>query len=174
MLASIARMRSDHPTVKFVAAAASGKVARMMEGFLEKAGLPDGLVEIQTGRSKELMQTATCGVVASGTATLEAAYYGMPYCLVYCVAWPTYLMARQLVRLPNIGLINILAGREVVPELIQADANPYEVSLWLGQALRKKEFRESMSRELLAVASRLGKPGVHQRLAHEISHLFSK
>lgn len=174
MLASIARMRSDHPTVKFVAAAASGKVARMMEGFLEKAGLPDGLVEIQTGRSKELMQTATCGVVASGTATLEAAYYGMPYCLVYRVAWPTYLMARQLVRLPNIGLINILAGREVVPELIQADANPYEVSLWLGQALRKKEFRESMSRELLAVASRLGKPGVHQRLAHEISHLFSK
>lgn len=173
MLASVSRLRKDHPEIRFVAAAASSRVARFMEELLAQSDLPDGTVGIQVGRSQELMQHSTCGVVASGTATLEAAYYGMPYCLVYRVAWPTYLMARQLVQLPHIGLINILAGREVVPELIQGEANSYEVALWLGGALGDREKRWSLSEELLSVASKLGEPGVHRRAALEIEQLFS-
>ena len=119
------------------------------------------------------MQTVTCGVVASGTATLEAAFYGMPYCLVYKLAWGTYLMARQLVKTPYIGLINILAGRELIPEYIQAEANPYEVSLWLARYLGGPQLRDDLSEQLLEAVSRLGEPGVHRRAAHEISLLFS-
>ncbi len=174
MLTAVARLLEGYPRVRFVAAAASGRVARMMEDLLAEADLPAGTVEVQYGGSQELMQEAGCGVVASGTATLEAAYYGMPYCLVYRVAWPTYLVARQLVRLPHIGLINILAGREVVPEFIQGEANAYEVANWLGRSLNDEDGRETLSRDLLEVASTLGGPGVHRRAAHEIELLLSE
>lgn len=174
MLESALRLREQVPGVRFVAAAASDKVAGVMESMLEDANLPEGVIDVQTGRSQALMQSVTCGVVASGTATLEAAYYGMPYCLVYRVAWPTYLMARQLIKLPYIGLINILAGREVVPEFIQNDANAYEVALWLRGSLEDPAARQQLSNELLEAASRLGEPGVHDRAAKEIVMLLSK
>ncbi len=174
MLESVARLREQQPGVRFITAAASKKVGDVMKVALAESGLPDGLVEIQDGGSQVLMQTVSCGVVASGTATLEAAYYGMPYCLVYQVAWPTYLMARQLIKLPYIGLINILAGRELVPEYIQSEANAYEVALWVGRHLKDPQLCEDLSKELLEAASRLGETGTHQRAAHEISLLFSK
>ena len=174
MLESASRLLRENTEIRFVAAAASEKVARVMGSFIEASGLPDDLVEVQTGESQHLMQTVTCGVVASGTATLEAAYYGMPYCLVYRVAWPTFLMAKQLVKLKFIGLINILAGRELVREFIQAEANAYEVALWLGQALANEGIRTKLSGELLEAASRLGEPGVHDRAAHEIALLFTE
>lgn len=172
MLESAQRLLRESPETRFVAAAASEKVARVMDGFLAASSLSERIVEVQTGKSQHLMQIVTCGVVASGTATLEAAYYGMPYCLVYRVAWPTFLMAKQLVKLEFIGLINILAGRELVREFIQNEANAYEVALWLGQALADVGDRAKLTGELLEAASRLGEPGVHQRVAHEIALLF--
>ena len=174
MLESVSRLLKERPGVRFVAAAASEKIARVMSGILAAGDLPDGLVEVQTGKSQHLMQVVTCGVVASGTATLEAAYYGMPYCLVYRVAWPTFLIAKLLVKLQFIGLINILAGRELAYEFVQGEANAYEVSLWLGRALANEDDRANLSRELLEAASRLGEPGVHKRAAHEIALLFSE
>ncbi len=174
MLESVARLLEERPGTRFVAAAASQKVARVMDEFLTASDLPTGLVEVQTGKSQHLMQTVTCGVVASGTATLEAAYYGMPYCLVYRVAWPTFLMAKQLVKLEFIGLINILAGRELAREFIQNEANAYEVALWLGRTLANDDERAKLSGKLLKAASRLGEPGVHKRAAHEIALLFSE
>lgn len=174
MLESVSRLLKERPGVRFVAAAASEKIARVMSGILAAGDLPDGLVEVQTGKSQHLMQVVTCGVVASGTATLEAAYYGMPYCLVYRVAWPTFLIAKLLVKLQFIGLINILAGRELAYEFVQGEANAYEVTLWLGRALANEDDRANLSRELLEAASRLGEPGVHKRAAHEIALLFSE
>jgi lipid-A-disaccharide synthase len=174
MLESARRLSQQEPEAKFITAAASDQVARVIKEALAQSDLPEGFVEVQTGQSQALMQSVTCGVVASGTATLEAAYYGMPYCLVYQVAWPTYLMARQLIKLPHIGLINILAGREVVPEFIQSEANSYEVALWLGRHLRDPQLRETLSAELREAASRLGETGTHKRAAHEIALLFSK
>ncbi len=174
MLESVRILHQRYPGVRFTTAAASAKVEVVMREALSESGLPVGLVEVQLGDSQALMQSVGCGVVASGTATLEAAYYGMPYCLVYQVAWPTYLMARQLVKLPHIGLINILAGREVVPEFIQTDANAYEVAKWLGCHLKDPDRRKLLRSELLEAASKLGRTGVHERAAEEITLLFSK
>ena len=174
MLEAVRILHQRRPALRFRTAAASGKVAEVMRELLAQSDLPEGLVEIQLGESQALMQSVGCGVVASGTATLEAAYYGMPYCLVYQVAWPTYLMARQLVKLPFIGLINILAGREVVPEFIQNDANAYEVAKWMGVYVGDSERRDLLRAELLEAASKLGETGVHERAAEEITLLFSK
>lgn len=173
MLKSAKRVLMQNKRVTFVVAAASPKVEVLIREMVAESGLPDGVVSVQLGESQKLMQTVTCGVVASGTATLEAAFYGMPYCLVYKLAWGTYLMARQLVKTPHIGLINILAGRELIPEYVQAEANPYEVSLWLTRYLGDSQLRDDLSEQLLDAASRLGEPGVHRRAAHEISLLFS-
>lgn len=174
MLEAALRVLRSHRQVRFVAAAAGEKVATVMRDLLAASSLAPGVVEIETGQSQRLMQRAGCGVVASGTATLEAAYYGLPYCLVYQVAWPTYLVARQLIKLPRIGLINIVAGREVVPELIQGEANGYEVGAWLEGMLSHRERREALSAELQEAASRLGEPGVHERAASEIAKLLTK
>jgi len=173
MLDSAQRLREQNPEAKFITAAASEKVAKLMRQMMRDGAFPDDLVEVQSGESQALMQKVTCGVVASGTATLEAAYYGMPYCLVYQVAWPTYLMARQLIKSSHIGLINILAGRGIVPEFIQSEANAYEVVLWLGRHLKDPQLRDELSRELLDAASRLGETGTHKRAAHEITLLFT-
>ena len=173
MLKAAKRVLVQDKGVTFAVAAASPKMEVLIREMLVESGLPEGVVAVQLGESQKLMQTVTCGVVASGTATLEAAFYGMPYCLVYKLAWGTYLMARQLVKTPYIGLINILAGRELIPEYIQAEANPYEVSLWLARYLGGPQLRDDLSEQLLEAVSRLGEPGVHRRAAHEISLLFS-
>ena len=159
--------------VRFVSAAAGEKVEKVMREELEKSALPAGLVRIQLGGSQELMQKVGSGIVASGTATLEAAYYGMPYCLVYGVGWATYLLARQVIKVPHIGLINILAGQELAPEFIQNDANVYEVSHWLGGMLLDPEARRAHGRILASAASKLGEPGVHLRAAKAISDLLN-
>jgi len=169
----VMRKRAKTP-IRFRAAAASERVQIMMLDLLAQSEIPEGVVEIQLGESQKLMQQVSLGVVASGTATLEAAYYGLPYCLVYRVAWPTFLMARQLIKLPHIGLINILAGREVVPEFIQNDANSYELAAWLGRYLEDEHLRDKLHKELLEAASKLGETGVHRRAADEISKLVTK
>jgi len=171
MLQVVLMVRDRHPEMKFVTAAASEKVATLMRQARTEAGL-DEVVEIRTGESQELMQEVGLGMVASGTATLEAAYYGMPYCLVYQVAWPTYLMARQLIKIEHIGLINILAGEGLVPEFIQGEANAYEVSRWLHEMIVHPKKRNTLSKKLLATAATLGEPGVHGRAAREILKLL--
>ncbi len=158
--------------VTFASAAASEKVEGVMRAELVRSGLPEGLVKIQLGGSQELMQRVGSGAVASGTATLEAAYYGMPYCLVYGVAWATYLLARQVIKVPHIGLINILAGREIAPEFIQNDANVYEVSHWFEGMLSDDEVRRAHGESLRLAASQLGESGVHLRAAGAIVDLF--
>ncbi|MDB4745461.1 lipid-A-disaccharide synthase, partial [bacterium] len=175
MLETVKVMRGrDKTPILFRTAAASERVQTMMLDLLAQSEIPEGVVEIQLGESQRLMQQVSLGVVASGTATLEAAYYGLPYCLVYRVAWPTFLMARQLIKLPHIGLINILAGREVVPEFVQNDANSYELAGWLGRYLEDENLRTKLHRELLEAASKLGVTGVHRRAADEISKLVKR
>lgn len=154
--------------LRFEAPAASGRLAaRMREMVL--AGRAGSYVTVTEGGAASLMQRASCGVIASGTATLEAAYFGLPYCLVYKMAWLTYLAARMLVRLKHIGLVNILAGEEVVKELIQAEAEPGGVSEVMRRMLQAPEPRQKLQRRLAETAAKLGGTGAHQRAAAAVS-----
>lgn len=161
------------PEVKFSTAAASLKVERLMNNLLEKHQVPADLITVQSGESAKLMQEVGCGVIASGTATLEAAYYGMPFCLVYEVAWGTYLVAMHVLKSRFIGLVNILSGKELAPEFLQADANVYEISLWLGQMLSDEDARLEQGRIMRKAASQLGEPGMHERAAAEIKLILN-
>ncbi|MEO1858181.1 MAG: lipid-A-disaccharide synthase [Rubritalea sp.] len=165
MLETARRLSSEHPLIKFQAPAASERLAIQMRALLEKAELSEELVVITTGDSHALMQSACCGVIASGTATLEAAYYGLPYCLMYRIAWPTYFIGKMLVKVDYIGLVNILAGKQVVEEFIQGDADPCHIKYALDKFLVDSEFTDTVKAELAETAAKLGEPGCHQRAA---------
>ncbi|MGB0992600.1 MAG: lipid-A-disaccharide synthase [Akkermansiaceae bacterium] len=174
MVEAARRMHSHNPEWKFEAAAASEKLAAKMEEIIQAGKLIDpSMITLKTGNSHSLMQRATCGVVASGTATLEAASFGMPYCLVYKVAWPTYGLGKMLVKVDFIGLVNILAGEQVVEELIQGEADPCHVENILTRLMTDDTEREQLQAKLLETASKLGEPGAHIRAAREIANLLN-
>jgi lipid-A-disaccharide synthase len=102
------------------------------------------------------MQRAHAGIVASGTATLEAAFFRMPFVLVYRVAWLTYVAAKIVVRIKHVGMPNVLAGREIVPEFIQHRAQPGAVAAALSRLLDESPTRQQMIAEFDSVIAQLG------------------
>jgi len=173
MLESARRLAINRPALRFEACGASPKLAARMREIAAENKL-EGRVKINDGGAHDLMQRAGCGVVASGTATLEAAWFGLPYCLVYKVAWPTYLVARAVVKIEHIGLINILAGKKVVEEFIQTDADPLQVESALARFLDNVVHREETRRQLLATAAMLGGTGAHLRAASAVARWLDR
>jgi lipid-A-disaccharide synthase len=98
-------------------------------------------------------------VVASGTATVEAALIGNPFLVVYRVSPLTYAIARRVVTVPHVAMVNLVAGRRAVPELIQHDFTPVKVALSLRALLNDEVVRQSMQDELRRVAGLLAAPG---------------
>lgn len=172
MLDAVKELRAKQPEWRFASAAASKVLMEKMSEMQARAGVPGEVLSLQLGGSHELMQRAVTGVVASGTATLEAAFYGMPYCLAYKVAWPTYLAGRALVKIECIGLANILAGRQIVPEFIQHEATGGNVASFLESMMTDPGRQEEMRGNLLEAAAKLGDGGAAGRAADAILELF--
>ena len=158
------------PTLHFQVAAASEELAREMStatGAL--APLHDRQpIQIKVGETAQIMQRAWAGIVASGSATLEAAYFRMPFVLVYKVAWPTYLAARLVVNVKHLGMPNLLADREVVPEFIQQQAKPGAIAKAAQPLMENARTRERMISEFDAIVSKLGGSGASERAARAI------
>jgi len=168
MIEVAAQLRNWRTDLNFEVPAATEKLAVEIRGQIEKAGAA-GWIKVRTGGSHELMRQAGCGVIASGTATLEAACLGIPYCLVYRVAPLTYLFAKLLVKIEFIGLVNIIAGEPVVEELVQSDANPDKVAAELKRLIESPGLASKMQGRLAGVAAMLGEPGVEKRAAGRVA-----
>lgn len=112
-----------------------------------------------------LMRYATAGMVASGTATLEAACADLPFTLLYRVSPLSFLIGKQLVKIPNIGLVNIVAGEAVVPEFLQDDLIPAKMAPVVERLLFDETARAAMQVKLAAVRNRLGEAGASQKTA---------
>lgn len=173
MVETAKRMKASDSDLKFEVPAASAKLAAQIRDLLAEADAGD-LITVTAGGSHSLMQRACCAVIASGTATLEAAYYGLPYCLVYRVAPLTYLLARMLVKIEHIGLVNILAEDGVVEELIQARAEPVAVAHNLSGFLASPAKREALQARLAETSAKLGGKGAHQRAARAVADWLSR
>ena len=113
------------------------------------------VIQIRTGETAALMQRAFVGIVASGSATLEAAYFRMPFVLIYKVAVPTYLAARLVVNVKYLGMPNLLAGKEVVPEFIQHRAKPAAIAKAVQLLMEDARARERMISEFDAIVGGL-------------------
>src|SRR5205823_8611346 len=117
------------------------------------------------GATYEALRHADVAVVASGTATVEAALLECPMVVVYRVAPLTAVFARFMVSVPHYSMVNLLAGKSVVPELIQSDFTAERVSAEVGSLLDRPEAREAMTHELRALKSCLGSRGGIERAA---------
>jgi lipid-A-disaccharide synthase len=104
-------------------------------------------------------------IVASGTATLETALMGKPMVVIYKTSWPTYFLARLLVKIPFIALVNIVTGKKIVQELLQRQASPRKISESVLHILKDRALAASMHKDLCSVRARLGGPGASQRAA---------
>jgi lipid-A-disaccharide synthase len=102
---------------------------------------------------------------ASGTATLEIALLNRPMIIMYRLSWLTYCLARLLVRVDHIGMVNLIAGERVVPELIQNDANPARLVAESRILLDNGEVRSRITAKLSKLRERLGAPGAAERVA---------
>ncbi|HEX3552215.1 MAG TPA: lipid-A-disaccharide synthase [Thermoanaerobaculia bacterium] len=111
---------------------------------------------------------------ASGTATLEVGLLGTPMVMVYRLAGWTYALARLLVRLPNVALVNLVLGRRVVPELIQGQANPERIAAEAARLLTDAAARSAMRKALAEVRGRLGAGGASGRAASEVAEMLAE
>ncbi len=104
-------------------------------------------------------------IAASGTVTLQAAISGTPMVIIYKVSPISYRLGRKLIRVKHIGLVNLIAGRRVVPELIQDGASCENIAEKAAEMLKDKNKLEKLSRELSGLKDLLGGPGASKRVA---------
>jgi len=102
---------------------------------------------------------------ASGTATLETALLETPMIIIYRMSWLTYLIARMLVRVDHIGMVNLIAGERLVPELVQNDVNPERLVAESLRLLNDGALRRNIVAKLAQLRERLGAPGAAGRVA---------
>ena len=116
------------------------------------AALPAAGAQVTlTDDARASLLHARVGVVASGTATVEAALIGTPFVMVYRLGALTWMLGRHLVKLPHYGMVNLVAGREVVPELIQNDFTPERVERAVRTLLEDGAARQAMTEALAEV-----------------------
>jgi len=132
-----------------------------------RARLEGAPVTLVHGRAYSLCAYAGAALICSGTATLEAALLGTPFAALYKLNALTYQLGKLLVKVPHFSLANIVAGREVVPELLQAEVNPGRLGRELERLL-KDETAARMKRDLHGIRERLGNPGAADRVAEHL------
>jgi len=169
MIETARRLLQLNPTLRFQVAAASKELARELSEMLRADQLADReTIEIAIGQTAAIMQRVFVGIVASGSATLEAAYFGMPFVLIYKVAWPTYVAARLVVNVDFLGMPNLLAGKEVVPEFIQHEAKPDAIVAAVRLLMEDSPARDRMISDFETTTTKLGGTGASERAAQAI------
>ncbi|MBI5214493.1 MAG: lipid-A-disaccharide synthase [Ignavibacteriae bacterium] len=147
-------------------------VASVLDMEYMKSFLRDDFpVQLLQHATYDAMACVDVALVTSGTATLETAYFKTPMVVVYKTSWLTYLIGRMLVKVKNIGLVNIVAGKQIVPELIQDKVKPLKLAVEAAAMLEDKVRRERIIQELSLIRTKLGTAGASGRVADAISTL---
>lgn len=171
MLDAARKIKQQVPNVQFYLPLAPTVSDELVEPMLRTAD-----VDVVCTRDgvHDLMQIATMGIAASGTVTLEGAIMGMPMVVVYKVAKLTYWLGRIILDLPNYSLPNIIAGRRIVPELIQHEANGERIADESMKLLTDKAYYCRMQDDLADVLTRLGEGGAVAKVARVIEEVGNK
>ncbi len=138
------RLYAERPDIRFLVPMATRETRDLFEQAIEASNAFDLPIRIVFGHAHDVLQAADAALVASGTATLEAALLDCPHIITYKVPWLTYQIMKRQAYLPWVGLPNILAGRAVVPEFIQEQANPEALAAALLRLLADMPLREAM------------------------------
>ena len=131
-------------------------------------------IKILTDETYNVMNTCDALIIASGSATLEAGIIGCPMVIIYKLNPLTYWLALMLINTPYYGLVNIVAGESVVPELIQSKANAENIAAEILKLLKNPEYCQEVRARLLLVRKNLGRPGVMKAVAASMVDSLSK
>jgi lipid-A-disaccharide synthase len=167
MIAAVQRIRQQQPDVQFVLPLASS----LQTSNLFKNTLPS-YVQLIRQQTYEAVNAADLIITASGTATVEAALLETPMIITYIVAPLTYWLGRFFIKVPFIGMVNLIAGKQVAPELIQTMVTPERITQEVLTFLQNPEKLAMIKQELRMVREKLGKPGAPDRAAAIIAGLL--
>ena len=171
MLQTAVMLKEKDPALQFALGLAPGMDRERIEDMIAVSGLEAALIE---GPAYDLMTHSRLLLVASGTATLEAGIAGTPMIIIYKTSPLTYFIGRRLIKVPDIGLVNLVAGKRVVPEFLQGEARPGAIFLMAQVLLAEGRPRQVVMAELAKIRDILGEPGAAKRAAGEIYETLSR
>jgi lipid-A-disaccharide synthase len=166
MLDAASLMRKERPELQFVVLLAPSISPSVITAMSPLQGIRIiDLAQESPQKKYEVMAAAPLLLIASGTATLEGACVGTPMLIIYKVSFLTWLLSKALIRIPYIGLVNVVAGKKIAPEFLQFDARPERIAKTALDLLSDKEKMNTMRKELKEVRAKLGTPGASERAA---------
>ena len=151
-----------HPDLQALLPLASTLSPDLIEVMTSQSRVP---IKIYSGDSYKALSVCDLALVASGTATLETAIMGVPMVILYKVSRLSYWIGRMVIRVPYIGLTNLVAGREIVPELIQDEVTPEKIAQEALAILEGSQVRENMVKDLRGLKERVGKGPASEKTA---------
>lgn len=168
MMGAVRLLREKRPDLQFILAAAPHLRADALQEATRIG------VIVKEGATPDVLSAARVAVVASGTATVETALTLTPMVVVYRLSALTYTLGKPLLSVSNYAMVNLIAGRVVVPELIQGDFTPSRVTEETLRVLDEGASRTEMLRNLEEVREKLGRGGATRRAADEVSGFLSQ
>ncbi|MCK5688617.1 lipid-A-disaccharide synthase [Myxococcota bacterium] len=166
MILGVQELQKDFPDIQVVLPVASTLSEEFIRENLPETKLP---IMITQGQSTLVLLSADAAVVTSGTATLQTALLLRPMVVVYKLSWLSYHILKRLVKVAHVALVNLIAQRELVPELLQGSFTPKRVAAELRSMLTDKERRQKLRDEFRQIRTQLGGEGVAKRVATEIT-----
>lgn len=160
MLPVMLKIVSDFPDYQFVLAGAPSISAEYYAPFLQS-----GNTAVVYNKTYDLLENSKAAMVTSGTATLETALFKVPEVVCYSGNFISYLLARALIKVKYISLVNLIMNKEIVKELIQSDFNEVRLKMELNQLLSEGPYRNTMLKNLEELAEKLGGQGASYRAA---------
>ena len=165
MMEAVVRVKASFPALHCVIGQAPTVPDAWIHEALRHMPFP---VTVIPNQPNDVMAAADVLLVASGTATLQAALIGTPMVIAYRGSWPTYCLARMFLKVAHVGLVNLVAGRRVVTELLQSEATAERLSEEALRLLNDRACAEHMREAFGRVRAQLGTPGASRRAAEEV------
>ena len=162
-------LHQEAPDLQFVIPLAPGLTRTRVSRWTNNAWVP---VKLAEGQTYDVMNLSDLLIMASGTATLEAALLGKPMVIIYKVSPVSYWIGRALVRVKYIGLVNLVAGKGIAPELIQKEASPERIARESLRILNDPTLRQGMTEAMIQVRQNLGEPGAVEKAARIVTSML--
>jgi lipid-A-disaccharide synthase len=164
MLGAARILKHAFHDIRFIISIASTIEIDMVQDLVDRYGGSTAFETIPHNVDK-VFERCILVVAASGTVTLEAALMGVPLVVVYKMSPLTFQLAKRLIKVKSISLVNLIAGRNIIPELIQEKATSENIAREITQLLHHPQRLKQIENDLSQVRSRLGQPGASVRVA---------
>ena len=165
LLHTASLMRAKRKDIQFVLSQSPNLKKGIFQSIQSKIPVP---VTSVVGRTTDVVHASDMALVTSGTATLETALLEKPFFILYKAGFVTYQLAKRLIQIPHIGLVNVVSGKTIIPEFLQNDARPETIAHEALFLLSEPKARKKIVEDLKEVRKKLGTSGASQRAANAL------